>query len=619
MKNFYLIPYKIKQSQVINESSGVRFECPANTVMTGRMHSGDENGNTIYEYASLIPDYYFIGASGTPTEYNYKKESSSNFICQDNEVLIARQHNGDENGNSTYWCVKLGFNGKSVISKNHNWSSEIKESDSDFTAPENCVITGRKHSGDENGKTSYRYSELYVDDNKLIVTNIGISDDIKESSGAKFSCPNYSVIVGRKHKGDENGKTSYKYGFVFFPFPDVDEKGDLYIRTFDDIWSPDLTESNSNFSAPQGCFITGRIHTGDENGKTSYKYSKIKFGGWIANSEQKQYSIQIKESAGIWYRAPFKNTIVGRIHQGDENANTIYNFSPISVSVDENGYRTPTQNEMESLRNSFPHLTKCWITGEQTYVYNCIAWSMGFKDRWINPGETLDKFKKQYQLLGYADIPAQSDVAMVDGWTDNSIPQHGSKVYTGKIPDALPGLWESKLGASYRIAHYRDELSGSVYGKITISFKAPFISKEAFVKKDQWITQKEIDTLNVEISRISPVLKEQFENAFKEWKDSWFQGSMMFSSDTRDRAKGKLFEKLLALSDKIIPLVIEKLIDPKNFIALTLYDSLQQHPEYVVKYHDADSNLLEGEQARAQRTIRLWISKVIDKQSIDKK
>lgn len=614
MRSFSLIPYKFKQSQLIKESSGIRFECPANTVMTGRMHSGDANGNTIYEYASLIPDYYIIGVSGTPTKSDFHNESNSYFECKGNEVLIARQHNGDENGSTSYWSVELKFNGKTVISKNHIWSSGIEESDSDFTAPENCVITGRDHRGDENGITKYRYSELYVDDNKLIVTDIGISRSIKESIGEKFSCPDNSVMVGRQHRGDENGITSYKYGFVFFPFPND------FIQTFDDEWSSDIKESNSDFLALQGYFITGRDHTGDQNGNTKYRYSKINFGGWIANSsEQRQDSTPITESAGIWYRAPFKNTIVGRIHKGDANADTVYNFSPIIVSEDESLYYEPTDEQKKFLRKKFPNLTKFWITGEPTRDYSGIAWSMGFKNRWINPGETLDKFKKQYQLLGYADIPAHSDEAMVDGWIDNSKPINGSKVYTGNIPDTSPGLWETKLGSSYRIAHYRDELNGDIYGEIKISFKAPFISKKAFVKKNQLITQKEIDTLNVEISKISPVLKEQFENAFREWKDSWFQGDMIFSSDTRDRAKGKLFEKLLALGDEIIPLVIEKLVDPENFIALTLYDSLQMHPECVVKYHDADLNLLEGEQARAQRTIRLWISKAIDKQSIDKK
>lgn len=35
------------------KESGSYFLCPTNAVMTGRYHSGDENGQTQYEYATL--------------------------------------------------------------------------------------------------------------------------------------------------------------------------------------------------------------------------------------------------------------------------------------------------------------------------------------------------------------------------------------------------------------------------------------------------------------------------------------------------------------------------------------------------------------------------------------
>ena len=36
----------------------------------------------------------------------------------------------------------------------------MKESNSSFLCPTNCVITGRRHTGDENGQTTYEYSTL---------------------------------------------------------------------------------------------------------------------------------------------------------------------------------------------------------------------------------------------------------------------------------------------------------------------------------------------------------------------------------------------------------------------------------------------------------------------------
>lgn len=49
---FYIIPDKRTVTSGMKES-GSYFLCPSNTVMTGRYHKGDENGQTQYEYATL--------------------------------------------------------------------------------------------------------------------------------------------------------------------------------------------------------------------------------------------------------------------------------------------------------------------------------------------------------------------------------------------------------------------------------------------------------------------------------------------------------------------------------------------------------------------------------------
>lgn len=50
---YYIVPNIRTKSTSIKESSGVEFLCPNNTVLTGRYHKGDENGQTQYEYATL--------------------------------------------------------------------------------------------------------------------------------------------------------------------------------------------------------------------------------------------------------------------------------------------------------------------------------------------------------------------------------------------------------------------------------------------------------------------------------------------------------------------------------------------------------------------------------------
>lgn len=97
----------------------------------------------------------------------------------------------------------------------------LKASQEYFLCPSNCVLTGRCHSGDENGKTWYEYAELEaVDENgnvmsgKISVGPVTWSSAITESSGLGFDAPTNQVIVGREHKGDENGITTYCQGYI---------------------------------------------------------------------------------------------------------------------------------------------------------------------------------------------------------------------------------------------------------------------------------------------------------------------------------------------------------------------------------------------------------------------
>ena len=76
-------------------------------------------------------------------------------------------------------------------------------------------------------------------------------------------------IIGRKHIGDENGKTIYKYGSLVLIGEDANyyrlHLGDLQI-------SNSLKECNSYFQCPSDCVIVGRHFS---NGETYYSYRKV--------------------------------------------------------------------------------------------------------------------------------------------------------------------------------------------------------------------------------------------------------------------------------------------------------------------------------------------------------
>lgn len=143
------------------------FEAPPGTVMTGRSHVGDENGATYYEYATLK-------GSGTATGVVSIKDERWEFLDEEKR-------------------------------------------DTDFDAPVGRVIIGRKYEGDENGCVKYKTGVVYYNNHKTETYNFGISEARHENGGWNwFVAPDNSVITGKHHYGDETGNTYYCYGHIRF-------------------------------------------------------------------------------------------------------------------------------------------------------------------------------------------------------------------------------------------------------------------------------------------------------------------------------------------------------------------------------------------------------------------
>lgn len=282
--------------------------------------------------------------------------------------------------------------------------------------------------------------------------------------------------------------------------------------------------------------------------------------------------------------------------------------------------RKPTSSEWSGLKYAFPGLQQgnVWVTGPQTPLYttgvtayNCIAWSLGFDDRWINPDSPLAAFEIQYNAYGKTTTSRLDPNAGIDGWgIDPSNTTHGSKTYTGTSV-GTGGLWESKLGQNVRITHGRTELSGTTYGTVLASFLAGSyaVTVEAWeMAAIEPLEENEMVVLREKIAALPPDFRNKFESAFAAWEATWFQGKLAYSSNTRDLAQGDAYKALVGMGPAILPLLVEKLCDPAMFPALVLYDALQGSPELVLTYKAGDPYRLEGEQARARRTVRRWIA-----------
>jgi hypothetical protein len=263
--------------------------------------------------------------------------------------------------------------------------------------------------------------------------------------------------------------------------------------------------------------------------------------------------------------------------------------------------RQPTPSEWTDLSGAFPKLQRqnVSVTDEATQVYNCIAWSMGYTDRWINPLSPLAAFEGQYHAEGFPVTGAPT--ALIDGWGIS--PQdmtHGSRKST-----EVAGLWSSKLGSSLRITHGRDELAGNMYGTILTHFGAKSITEPAGTEHTEasmgaMLNPEESRAIEAQVAEVDPALRDEFEQRFSAWKTTF--RDHLVSSDTRDYATGPEFEALASLGRPALPLIMQHLADEDGFFLLPLLDALPGQATAQL------SHPLDGEQSRAARTLRQWLS-----------
>jgi hypothetical protein len=269
-----------------------------------------------------------------------------------------------------------------------------------------------------------------------------------------------------------------------------------------------------------------------------------------------------------------------------------------------------TPAEKQRFRGYFPSLdvNRTVVTGEVSSVYNCISWTVGVTNRWFWPGNSLVNFDTFYRGFGF--VRAGDGVIAAWGLSTSSM-THGSVTGPGHGP-----RWESKCGGDLRIQHGLNELVSSGYGHVVAFYRrtaaslAPYeaaleiVMKEKSAKSYLSAAQKRI--LNEDGRKVPEEVRSAFEKAFAAWKKTWFGGGLAVSSNPHTRTVGKEFDKLISLGPAILPLVVEQLAEPENFLALQLYDAIQPNEKLLVQFEPDDERILEGEQGRAQRVVQAW-------------
>jgi hypothetical protein len=269
-------------------------------------------------------------------------------------------------------------------------------------------------------------------------------------------------------------------------------------------------------------------------------------------------------------------------------------------------------SEKRRFRGYFPALNvdRVVVTGEASIVYNCISWTVGVANRWLWPGNSLANFDAFYRGFGF--VPAGD--GPIAGWGHST-----SKMTHGSISGPGHGpRWESKCGPDLRIQHGLDELAGSTYGRVAAFYRrnrslpAPFEQVREEVMKEKtaksYLSAVQRNLLTEECNRIPPDRLAAFDKAFAAWKGTWFEGGLAISSDPHSRTVGREYDALIALGASILPLLVQALADPDNFLALQLYDAIQANQRLLVQFEPDDERILEGEQGRARRVVEAWFA-----------
>lgn len=274
------------------------------------------------------------------------------------------------------------------------------------------------------------------------------------------------------------------------------------------------------------------------------------------------------------------------------------------------------RSEKKEYKQVFPKLNtnRAVVTGEATKQYNCISWTIGVTSRWIWPGENISDFDKFYKnSLGYK---RSSDGPIAAWGHSKSRMEHGCISGPGHGP-----RWESKTGSGLRFQHGLNELVGSVYGRVV-----QFYNKDNAQSVDSGSISQVGDSIEIKGVNTMILTEEQtefmesvlegydekfvqiFEKKFQAWVNTWDASHTLHLSDPSFVRFSKEFAELVAMGTEILPLVVNKLVDPENFFTLQLYDTIQPEAMSVVHINSDDDAILEGEQGRARRTVVRWIA-----------
>lgn len=275
--------------------------------------------------------------------------------------------------------------------------------------------------------------------------------------------------------------------------------------------------------------------------------------------------------------------------------------------------RRMTSAEAAQFRRWFPYLPtqSVWVLGGATPRYNCLAWALGYTDRWVWPWQTslpsVSAMSAYIRQWGY--VPGSPAAAAVYGTAASSIG------HIGRFHVSSP---TSKCGASLLITHLWGQLNYGTYGSVRQSYarRAAALAAEVFEEMpmieatDQaglpLLSQAELDQLTEMAAAVPPQNRVEFEAAYAQWKETLVGGSAACDSTGTRAVQSVEFVAAVAATRGAIPSLLARLTDPGEHVALHI--AQQVLPQELIPIYEPDDPLVhEGEHARALTTVTNWL------------
>ena len=263
--------------------------------------------------------------------------------------------------------------------------------------------------------------------------------------------------------------------------------------------------------------------------------------------------------------------------------------------------------------------------------YNCISWSGGITEYWewpLDPGSvyyvsgnplaSFDNYYRNYPVTrnvspntrswNYYRSGATSSNNQIDLWSLNGSYTHASvnarwsDLSLGNPANDNPhGYdWESKPGGLMRTFHPRYALSGNAYGNVDKYYKndgtyvtlAKRIAKESVIFSDD-----EKEKLNNLIAKVSENIKNEFDNKYTSWKETWTDPKVVIQADPRKYAESDAYYDFLSYCKKqgniVLPLVIHK-FNEGDFFAINAIEDLSYNNNKELMDEVKNENIKSG-------------------------